>query len=106
MNQPQQIQIDSVARDDLAETFADSFSEIKFDGQSWRFEFCVIRMDQPKPPKTMHGKRVPVCRLVLTPQAGFDLASKLSALMNEMEKQCMIKKTPIMPMPPTSGKPN
>jgi len=106
VHQPQQIQLDSVERHDLAETFADSFNAIKSDGQRWRLEFCVTRMEQPIPPNILRGKQVPVCRLVLTPQLGLELASKLTAFIQEMEKQGVIKKTVNIPMPPISGKPN
>jgi hypothetical protein len=108
MNQPPRIQIDSVARHDLSETFADSFTNVSFDGQSWRIEFCATRVDPPTSPRptALHAKRVPVCRLALTPQLGFELAAKLSSLLAEMEKQGAIKRVMGAPMPPTSGKPN
>jgi hypothetical protein len=104
VSQQQQIQIDPVEIDGLSETFADSFTGIHFDGQSWRIELCVTRTELPNPPKPLRAKRVPVCRLVLTPQLGFELTTKLTALIAQLEKQGVIKKT--VAMPPTSSKPN
>ena len=42
VTQQQKIQIDAVARHDLDETFADSLTNISFDGQCWRFELIVV----------------------------------------------------------------
>jgi|SRR5579862_1778880 len=106
MTQQQRIQLEHVPRHDLPETFADSSTNITFDGQCWRIEFCSTRMEQPIPPATLRGKQVTVCRLVLTPKAGFDLASNLNTIVTQMEKQGVIKRVTQPIMPPVSGKPN
>jgi hypothetical protein len=91
---------------DVSETFADSVEKISFDGQSWRVEFCITRMNEPRPP-IISGKKYPACRLVLTPNAGIDLANKLKGIVEQMEKQGLIK---VMPNPnltvPPGTKPN
>jgi hypothetical protein len=77
---------------ELSETFADSFQLILFDGQSARVEFCVTRMDEPKPPNPPTARKYPVCRLVLTPEAVFQLFGQLQQIINAMQKQGLIKK--------------
>ena len=51
---------------ELAETFADSVSNVVWDGQTLRVDLSVTRY--PPPDQMSSGaKRYPVCRLVLTP---------------------------------------
>lgn len=99
-------QISYVDLPNVSETFADSVEKILVDGQSWRLEFCVTRMDEPKPP-IITGKKYPACRLVLTLNAGLDLANKIKGLVEAMEKQGLIKtiQNPNLIVPPGT-KPN
>src|SRR5260221_327977 len=99
-------QISYVDLPDVSETFADSVEKISVDGQSWRLEVFVTRMDEPRPP-IIAGKKYPACRLVLTMNAGLDLANKLKGLIEAMEKQGLIKhiQNPNLIVPPGT-KPN
>jgi hypothetical protein len=58
---------------ELAETFADSVGPWYFDGSTLRLEFLVSRLDQAKAPDTPTGRKLPVCRLVLTTSAAVEL---------------------------------
>ena len=102
VTEQQQFQIAYVDRPDVCETFADSVEKINFDGVTWRFEFCVTRLAEPKPP-AVPGNRYPSCRLVLTAQAGLDLAGKLKGLVEHLEKQGVIKNTPAAALTRTGG---
>jgi hypothetical protein len=68
----------------LAETFADSVKEVLFDGQSFRVELCVTRLDGPEA-----ARRYPVTRLVLPANAALDLSTKLGQVMTAIAKQGM-----------------
>jgi hypothetical protein len=107
MPQQPEVKIVDVDRPELCETFADSILKIGFDGQVWRFEFGVTRMDEPKPP-ILPGKRYPACRLVLPPKTGLEFAAQLKGLIDVMEKQGVIKTMPAASMitPPAGSKPN
>jgi hypothetical protein len=63
-------------------------------------------MDEPRPP-IITGKKYPACRLVLTMNAGLDLATKIKGLIEAMEKQGLIKhmQNPNLVVPPGT-KPN
>jgi len=93
MAQPE-MKIVYVDRPEIFETFADSVEKIGFTNQAWRFEFCVTRLDEPKPP-VMHGKKYPTCRLVLPMSGGLELYDKLKGIIAMMEKQGMVKQQPI-----------
>ena len=60
----------------LAETFADTVGQWHFDGSSLRIDFLVTRFDQPKSPETRTGRKLPVCRLVLTANGTAELHSR------------------------------
>ena len=80
---------------ELAETFADQVEKVFFDGQSLRLEFSIRRFEEAQPgSNAASGKRYPCSRLVLTPQAAFDLINKLQGLVAAMEKQGLIKRQP------------
>lgn len=51
-----EVKIVDVDLPEVSETFADSTIKIAFEGQVWRMEFGITRMDAPKPP-LLHGKR-------------------------------------------------
>jgi len=78
-----------VDRPEVCETFADSIRAISFDGQTLRMEFCVSRMDEPKPPTS---RQYPACRLVLTPKAGLDLFNQLQRFISTLEETGVIKR--------------
>jgi hypothetical protein len=59
-------------------------------------------MDDPTP-QLVPGKRHPVCRLVLTAQAGLDLAGKLKGLVEHMEQQGIVKSIPAVNLTPLKG---
>ena len=90
-------QIRFVDRPEVCETFADSIRAISFDGQTLRMEFCVTRMDQPKPPEPQTARQYPTCRLVLTPKAGLDLFNQLQRFISTLEKTGVLKRTPPTP---------
>src|SRR5688572_4781671 len=91
----------------LPETFADNVEKVFFDGQTLRLEFSVRRLEEAQPGATEPaGKRYPCSRLVLTPQAGFDLINKLQGLVAAMEKQGILKRQPAPVAPEPTTKPN
>jgi hypothetical protein len=75
---------------DLPETFADSIGSWFFDGQTLRIEFTVSRLDpQPEgrdPAEPASGRRLPVCRLVLSASATADLMKISRQFAAAMEK--------------------
>src|SRR6266567_9593894 len=85
---------------DLSETYADSTRWIAFDGHSFRFEFCIVRHDEPKPPSPQTARQMPVCRLVIPPGAALDLLNKLQGVVNALVQQGVITINPPM-APPT-----
>jgi hypothetical protein len=70
--------------DALSETFTDSLRLLAFDGQSMRFEFCIVRQDEPKPPNPLTGRQVPVCRLVMSLPMAIDLMNKVKAVLDQL----------------------
>ena len=77
---------------ELSETFADSLGGLMFDGQSARIEFCITRMDIPKPehgkqPQKPTAKKYPCCRMVLTPETFQDLYNQLNQIVTAMQQQ-------------------
>lgn len=81
---------------DVFETFADSLGLITFDGHSGRIELCVTRMDPPKPPNPPTGRKLPVCRLVLTPDTMLQLHNGLKGIIDALEKSGVLKKMPVV----------
>jgi hypothetical protein len=69
-----------VDRPDVAETFADSVTNLIFDGQSLRIEFGVTRLDEVKPNTPITGRRYTACRLVLPPAAAIDLINRMQQI--------------------------
>lgn len=83
-----------IDRPDVNETFADSIHGLSFDGQTMRIEFCSVRLDPLKSPEAPTGRQYPVCRLVLTPNAGIDLYNRLQHIIKALEKSGAIHRTP------------
>lgn len=106
MAQQPEARIVDVDRPEISETFADSTIKISFEGQVWRMEFGITRMDTPKPP-LLSGKRYPACRLVLSMNAGLQLHDQLKGIVGIMEKQGLVavRQNPDLTIPPGT-KPN
>jgi hypothetical protein len=83
--------IQNVDLPDCMETFADTVTNITFDGQTLRIEFGVTRMDEVKKGLTPTGKRYPVCRLVLPTIAAVDLINKMQQTAAAMEQAGIVK---------------
>jgi hypothetical protein len=95
---------DYVNRPDVNEVFVDAVHSLIFDGQTFRLEFVVNRMNEPKPgDKVPTGRQYTCARIVFTPRGGLDLANKLNNMLGAMEKQGMIKKNEPTPQPMGSG---
>jgi hypothetical protein len=69
----------------VGETFADTVHEMVFDGQTFRIELCVTRMEPGSGPAAS-GKRYTACRLVLPASAALDLSTKLGRVFAAMLK--------------------
>ena len=93
MAQKREFNIEQIDRPDLSETFADSVSNVSFDGQSWRIEFSVTRLE-PLKGQVVSGKRFPTCRVALTPTAGVDLMRQLQEVAASMQKRGVLKAMP------------
>ena len=91
MSMNKKVETRFVDKPEIFETFADSINETLFDGQTLRIEFCVTRLDQPKPKENPTARRYPSCRLVLTPSAMLALFKRLSQIVGAMEKAGVIK---------------
>ena len=69
---------------ELAETFADSIDLVYFDGHTLRIHFAITRFDQPQQSGSVTARRLPACRLVLTPKAAADLMKQIQQVMARM----------------------
>jgi hypothetical protein len=84
---------------ELPETFADSIDLVFFDGQTVRINYGVTRFSQPQQSGgAMSGRRLPACRLVLTPGAAVELMNQIQRLMARMVQAGVLK--PATPSPP------
>lgn len=88
-----------VDRTDLTEVFTDNVEKFLFDGNTLRLEFSVQRLDAPGVQSKPVGVRVPVARMVLTPQATLDLYNKLSNMVGILQKKGMLQKANEKPKP-------
>ena len=77
---------------ELPETFADSVGRWYFDGTTLRIEFLVSRMDQEKSSEGRTGRKLPVCRLVLTPTGAIELLYQAQRMAAALEKAGVVKK--------------
>jgi hypothetical protein len=84
-------------RPEVSETFSDSVHGVVFDGITMRIELCAIRMDPPQPQKEPTASQIPVCRLVLTPNAAIDLFNKLQQIVQTLEKEGKVTRNPPSP---------
>jgi hypothetical protein len=85
---------------DVPETFADSLSKITFDGLNAKLEFTVNWFDEPVPGQQPTGRAISACRLILPLPGLIQLQGQLTALLNTLQAQGVIKQIPQMP---TSG---
>jgi len=74
----------------LTETYADSMGNWHFDGHSLRMEFMVHRIDAVKEGDTK-GRKIPVCRLVLSPNCATDLLNFSRQLTAALAKAGLVK---------------
>jgi hypothetical protein len=86
-----------VDRPECVETFADSVSNVYFDGQSLRIEFCVTRLDELKPNTPITGRRYPAQRLALTPTAAVELINRMQQVANALTQSGVLKSNPPKP---------
>jgi hypothetical protein len=86
-----------IDRQDVSETFADSIHGLSFDGQTMRIEFCSIRIEPFNPSEAPTGQQYPVCRMVLTPNAGIELYNRLQQIVKALEKSGAVQRTPQTP---------
>jgi hypothetical protein len=77
---------------ELAETFADSVGRWYFDGATLRIDFLVSRLDPEKSADGHTGRKLPVCRLVLTPNAAIELLYQAQRMTTALEKAGLVKK--------------
>ena len=83
-----------IDRPEVSETFADSIHGLSFDGQTMRIEFCSVRIDPFNPSEAPTGRQYPVCRMVLTPNAGIELFNRLQQIIKALEKSGAVQRTP------------
>ncbi len=95
--QRQPIALRYVDRPDCLETFADSISNLSFDGQSLRIEFAITRMDEVKANTPMSGRRYPACRLVLPPMAAAELINRMQQIGAALAQAGVMKANPAVP---------
>ena len=90
--QQQQQQLIHVDRPEMPETFADSVHSLVFDGQTFRIDLAVTRIEQSgAKPGAAKGRRYTACRLVLPPKAALELTQKLNGMLKAMQKQGVLK---------------
>lgn len=94
-----------VDRPECMETFADSVSQLYFDGQSLRIEFAVTRLDEIKPNTPITGRRYPAQRVVLTPLAAADLINRMQQVATALAQAGLLKTAPPQPTPPPRNPP-
>jgi hypothetical protein len=83
-----------VDRPECLETFADSVTQVTFDGQSLRIEFGVTRLDEMKPNSPVTGRRLPAARIALTPLAAVDLINRMQQVAAAMTQSGLLKANP------------
>jgi hypothetical protein len=93
--QPRQpVTLRYIDRPECAETFADSITNLAFDGQSLRIEFGVTRMDEVKANTPLTGRRYPACRLVLPPTAAVELINRMQQVAAALTQAGLLRQNP------------
>lgn len=84
----------------ISETFGDAIRAVWFDGNTWRIEVDVIRLDtQAQPARQLAMTQYPSCRLVLSGAAGLALLERLTELAKELEANGTLKRNTVGPAP-------
>lgn len=83
-----------VDRPDCQEIFADSITQVTFDGQSLRLEFGVTRLDEIKPNAPLSGRRYPAVRLAITTGAAVELINRMQQVAQALTQAGVTKVTP------------
>lgn len=83
----------------LNETFADSIGHWHFDGSTLRIDFLVTRFQDTKSPEQRRGRRLPVCRLVLTAPGTLQLLNEARRIGAALEQAGLIKSGNALPSP-------
>ena len=86
-----------VDRPECQEVFADSVTQVYFDGQSLRLEFGVTRLDEIKPNTAITGRRYPAQRMVLTPMAAVELINRMQQVATALTQAGVLKANPPKP---------
>jgi len=94
LQQQRQATVRYIDRPEVAETFADSITNVTFDGQTLRLELAVTRLDDVKPNTPLTGRRYPACRLVLSPSAALDLINRVQQITQAMTQAGALKANP------------
>ena len=81
-------------RPECAEIFADSVTQLYFDGQSLRIEFGVTRLDEVKPNEPISGRRYPAARVALTPMAATELINRMQQVTAALTQAGVLKTNP------------
>ena len=89
-----QVTLRYVDRPELGEIFADSITNLAFDGQSLRLEFGITRMDEVKPNTSMTGRRYPAARLVLPPGAAVELINRMQQIAAALTQAGVLRQNP------------
>jgi hypothetical protein len=92
--QQRQATVRYIDRPEVAETFADSVTNVTFDGQTLRLEFAVTRLDDVKPNTPLTGRRYPASRVVLSPSAALELINRVQQITAAMTQAGTLKATP------------
>ena len=90
-----------IDRPEIPETFVDGLHSIIFDGQTFRLEFTVGRLDEMRPGMQQPtGKSYTVCRLVMPPNSALELFNKMSGIVKAMEQKGLLKHEQPKPIGP------
>lgn len=88
---------------EISETFGDAIRAVWFDGNTWRIQVDVIRLDnQVQPGGQLAMTQYPSCRLVLSAAAGLALLERLTDLAKELETNGTLKRNVPAPGPSVS----
>jgi hypothetical protein len=83
---------------DVPETFVDSLGRLTFDGINVKLEFVVHRFDDVIPGQQPTGRAISACRTVMPIPGLLQTYGQLTALINTLQAQGVIKQLPQMPV--------
>lgn len=92
-----------VDRPEIPETYVDLMEKGVFEGGMARLEFCVIRMNEPKPPSAPTGKKLTACRLVMPLTEFAKMAEKFGSILAQFERDGIVQREG---QQTATGKPN